>query len=157
MEETFETEQEKIVRARTKSLIVSTVLIILNFMGLVFAACYLNSLGYTANYIIDLNQYWQKILKNNYQNKKLPMDSFLVGNLTLIVYCFHQMNLLVLIWQLFFGGIIKRIKFECKETDFNNTYLISYLIKISYLYLLIYKVFQCFYSKQFFLLQVLYL
>ena len=126
-------------------------------MGLVFAACYLNSLGYTANYIIDLNQYWQKILKNNYQNKKLPMDSFLVGNLTLIVYCFHQMNLLVLIWQLFFGGIIKRIKFECKETDFNNTYLISYLIKISYLYLLIYKVFQCFYSKQFFLLQVLYL
>ena len=106
--------QQTILSSRRKSIFLVVGLILLNFVNLIFAACFLNSLGYTANYIPDLSQYWKSLLKYEFINKQLPIHSFLIGNLTLICYSFHQMNLLVMGWQLFFGGVIKRLKFECK-------------------------------------------
>ena len=115
MEDNTETTQELIVNARKRALNLVALLILLNFINLVFAACYLNCLGFTANYIPDLNVYWDSLLKSNtpFVTKELPVHAFLLGNLTLICYSFHQMNLLVLAWQLYFGGVIRRIKFEC--------------------------------------------
>ncbi len=107
-----QTERELILNHRKRALVFIGILIMFNFINLIFAACFLNSLGYTSNYIPDLNDYWQNLLKAGFKNKQLPIDSFLVGNLTLIAYGFHQMNFIVLAWQLHQGGIIKRIKFE---------------------------------------------